>query len=485
MTSDQPTRGPGDAAAIRGEPVPIHPHPTENPLSEREMEVARLLATGASNAEIARELVISPHTVKVHLRNVFEKLQVSSRTEASMVLLQRGWLTVPGVEIASGLPVPVATPAQVAELATELPVIPAWWQMALVGLTFALVLAALLSPRWSTPIKPPLALLADAGTSILGRPAVEGLPRWEPMPTMSRPTSRLAAAAVGNHLYAVGGETLNGVTLDRTAVFDLSLLEWRGGPRLPNPRANLALTAAGDGTLIVAGGSRIDLDAPPPGIILYDDLLLLESEATAWQAGGSLPTPLAGAALVMADDALYLIGGWDGERLRDEVWGLPVAQAATAMADDWLVVTRLAIPTAFLGAAAVGETIYVAGGFDGRRELATAALYDIARAEWRDLPPLTTPRGGLALVYDGVAVLALGGGWTQPVQTHERYDTLNGTWTPVDSPIRGEWRHLAAAARDGSVYIVGGWSGDYLDGFFQFQSTFRALLPAIPNLGEE
>ena len=131
------------------------------------------------------------------------------------------------------------------------------------------------------------------------------------------------------------------------------------------------------------------------------------------------------------------------------------------------------------------ETIYVAGGFDGRRELASAAVYDITRAEWRALPPLATPRGGLALAYDGVAVLALGGGWTQPVQTHERYDTLIGQWTTVPSPIRGEWRHLAAVARDGSVYVLGGWSGEYLDGFHEFQSTFRALLPAIPNQGED
>lgn len=52
------------------------------PLSDRELEVLRLIDQGLSNAEIAAKLVLSTGTVKVHTHNVFSKLGVSSRTQA-------------------------------------------------------------------------------------------------------------------------------------------------------------------------------------------------------------------------------------------------------------------------------------------------------------------------------------------------------------------------------------------------------------------
>jgi ATP/maltotriose-dependent transcriptional regulator MalT len=52
------------------------------PLSEREIEVLRLIAAGLSNQEIADRLIIAPGTVKRHINNLYGKLQVGSRTQA-------------------------------------------------------------------------------------------------------------------------------------------------------------------------------------------------------------------------------------------------------------------------------------------------------------------------------------------------------------------------------------------------------------------
>jgi len=70
--------------------------PGDSQLSEREKEILRLVATGASNKEIAQRLVISPNTVKVHLRNIFAKIGVTSRTEATLHALQYGYVHMPG-----------------------------------------------------------------------------------------------------------------------------------------------------------------------------------------------------------------------------------------------------------------------------------------------------------------------------------------------------------------------------------------------------
>ncbi|NLK07727.1 MAG: helix-turn-helix transcriptional regulator [Firmicutes bacterium] len=53
-------------------------------LTPREVEVLALIATGMTNVEIAKELFISPHTVKNHVTNIYKKLQVEDRTQIAL-----------------------------------------------------------------------------------------------------------------------------------------------------------------------------------------------------------------------------------------------------------------------------------------------------------------------------------------------------------------------------------------------------------------
>src|SRR5689334_17822587 len=81
---------------------------TESQISEREREILRLVATGATNQQIAYQLNISINTVKVHLRNIFGKIGVASRTEATVFAVRSGLVQLS--EAADVTPTAVAEP---------------------------------------------------------------------------------------------------------------------------------------------------------------------------------------------------------------------------------------------------------------------------------------------------------------------------------------------------------------------------------------
>lgn len=68
--------------------------PAQESLTERELDVLRLLAKGWANKQIGVHLHISESTVKTHVANIFAKLNVSDRTEAVTVALTRGLITL-------------------------------------------------------------------------------------------------------------------------------------------------------------------------------------------------------------------------------------------------------------------------------------------------------------------------------------------------------------------------------------------------------
>ena len=76
-------------ALARGEP--IGPEDPIEPLTDREVEVLRLLAQGLTNKDIAQTLILSVRTIDAHLRSIFGKLNVRSRTEAALWAVKHGY----------------------------------------------------------------------------------------------------------------------------------------------------------------------------------------------------------------------------------------------------------------------------------------------------------------------------------------------------------------------------------------------------------
>jgi DNA-binding NarL/FixJ family response regulator len=64
-------------------------------LTERELEVLRLVAQGLNNKDIAKRLFISENTVKNHVRNLLEKLQLHSRMEAVLYAVREKLVELP------------------------------------------------------------------------------------------------------------------------------------------------------------------------------------------------------------------------------------------------------------------------------------------------------------------------------------------------------------------------------------------------------
>ena len=71
-------------------------HAAQEPLTERETTILRMVAEGRANKVIAWELSLSEDTVKAHLRSIFSKLDVSDRTQAVTLALRRGIISLQG-----------------------------------------------------------------------------------------------------------------------------------------------------------------------------------------------------------------------------------------------------------------------------------------------------------------------------------------------------------------------------------------------------
>jgi len=441
-----------------------------NVLSEREIEILCLVAEGLSNKEIARELFISANTVKVHLRNVFAKLEVSSRTEATMVAVRQGWVAVAGMaeEIAlEPQPDQAVTEADGPLVEAVLPI--AGWQRAFL---LAVLLVALAALAWTWPrpasVKESLPdpLAENPGPVTLAE--LRSLPsRWREEVPLSIARGRLAVAATGGRVFAIGGEMPGGKVTGVVEVYDPGQRVWSLRASKPSPVANVSAVVL-DGRIWVPGGLAFDGQVTT-AVEVYD------AASDTWSQAAPLPAPRAAYALAAHGGRLYLFGGTDGNQ---DVATVFVYDPGV---DGWSVAADMPAARAFAAASTLGDAVYVVGGYAGGHELTTCEVYHPAEASWALCAPMLEGRGGFSLVAVGRNLFAIGGGWESYLAYNQQYDPLKDIWLRFETPVSGQWRNVGAAELNGSLYVVGGWSEQFLNINLAYQATYNVFLPLSPS----
>jgi DNA-binding CsgD family transcriptional regulator len=413
-----------------------------NDLSDREREILFLVATGVSNKEIASSLYISTNTVKVHLRNIFAKIGVTTRTEAAMYAVSAG-LVEPGMNTRSGhlegLPGLVTTGGMIdvptGNITQRLR--SRWLTVGAVAALIVLGIIALFG--WRTARSLNRASVSLSPTAIP--------PRWEERTPLRMARKGLAVAVYGNQIYAIAGETSEGVTgvLER---YDPATDRWSSLLPKPVPVADVSAAVIG-GKFYIPGG-RLASGEVTNLMEIYDPL------QDTWEKGSPLPVALSAYALAAFEGKLYLFGGWNGGKILASVYEYDPE------GDVWTPRTPMPTARAFAGAALAGGNIFVVGGYDGQRALAVNEIYlperdDGQQVAWTQGEPLPEGRYamGVASVADILHVIGGVGNKNVALQSLE-YPPQTGVWQAFESPHSQPWSQLGVAAFGTRLFVVGG-----------------------------
>jgi DNA-binding CsgD family transcriptional regulator/N-acetylneuraminic acid mutarotase len=438
---------------------------TTIPLSNRELQVLEMVATGASNQQIARQLVISVNTVKVHLRNIFEKLDVQSRTEATLRAIQEGWIVV---DNATETPEENVTSTRTFLLNTGVQAnLTRWQQIYLVAvLLLALVVMTLpLIPKAAPKIRPNLPVIyAQPPTPV---PVTTSSGSWAAQAPMPTKRAGLGLVALNGHIFAIGGVRANNKATRSVEIYDPTADSWSEGAAKPTAASSI-VGVVYDDKIYVPGGCT-DRGQPLNSLEIYDP------QTDSWEQGQSLPAARCAYGLTVFQDKLYLFGGWNGQSFEDTVLVYSPHQ------DSWQVLeTTMPQAKGYVGAATLNDSIYVVGGFDGKNEFNHTHIFVPATDEWLEKSPMRENRGGLGLISAANNLYVVGGGWDQPVSSSEKYDPATDTWTTFEAPFSHQWRNMGLAATDTRIYAVGGWDGTeekFMDSTASHQYLFQFFLP--------
>lgn len=441
-------------------------------LSERELEILRLVATGASNKEIAQALYISSNTVRVHLRNIFTKIGVTSRTEAAMHAVRIGLVQTSTVKVATEDEAPALNQSIPASAPTSQPVSAAgaWLQRWGLVLLLAMILVAvgvgIMIAQLPLFQAPPAATLAVAVQS-----SPTPIQRWQEHPALPTARSALALAAFENQIYAIGGETAQGITGD-VQRYDPLNQQWTALKSKPLAVADINAVVLG-GKIYIPGG-RLGNGKISAALEAYDPL------NDTWNTYTSLPHAVSGYALIAYEGRIYLFGGWDGQSYVNTVY------AYDPTLDVWQERTPMPTARGLCGAAISSGQIYVLGGTNGSGALTTTEIYVPARDNgsdnpWHSGPALPAGRYamGIASASDLIYVIGGKGNDAQELPILELSPTAPD-WQIISASIPATWTSLGSVPLGPYIYLMGGLVENNPTGLnLSYQAIYTVVIPLV------
>lgn len=436
-------------------------HPTE--LSEREIEILEMVATGASNKEIAQKLSISTNTVKVHMRNIFSKIEVSSRTEATMWAVRNGLVQpFPENELAEthGDEIPdnkrFSSSRVIVYIATLI---------ALVG-TLALILWQVNRSSSAQP--------ESTATNLIVQPSVS---RWQNLTEMEIGRYGLTAVVFEGEIYVIGGQTTDGIS-GIVELYDPLNNNWVELASKPQPVKNVQAAVIG-GRIYVPGGELVNGQ-------LTEIMEVYDPRQDTWETAPNLPRPLSAYVLAVFEGKLYLFGGWDGTQYRREVY-----EFSPGTADEsgrWLEKTPMPMGRGFAGAAVSEGKIYLIGGIDedgrilSRSDIYSPALDDGSNIPWEVGMPLPEPRYKHGVTNVGDLLFVIGGTDLEgSTLSNLQFTPSANLWQRIENPQQQVWEELGVATLGTQLFTFGGLVDGAVSAQSQtYQAIFTIAVPLIP-----
>ncbi len=463
-------------------------------ISDREREILQLVAQGATNQQIADQLNISVNTVKVHLRNIFSKIGVVSRTEATLYAIRSGLVQLEEPTGATGEAVRVG-PAP-AEEADQSPLAPVTVE--------ATELAALLPPgaMLEAPVAPSSTLVAPpartsrhwqrwgpalvAGVALVAA-LVAGWLIWRPQPLPAQPTVApatggdepaaddrwiahapvpaprrdfaLIASPSEGRLYVIGGRS-QGQTLPTLDRYDPRTERWV--PLADMQVATSAMQAAELRSRIYVPGGELANGTVSARLEAYDP------REQRWYEMAPLPAPRSRYGLAVWEGKLYLLGGWDGERISPEVFIYdPVGNA-------WSPGPALPSPRQYAAASVVSGQLYLIGGEGPGGPLRESLRLEVegARERWQFLPPLPQSIGRPQAVALLNSLLVING----QERAVWQYDAASDAWVPY--PISAEiGASSSVSLLNTSLYFIGDDQGPEPGAVMEYRVLYTIFVP--------